>query len=68
METEPLLLTRKDVLSVLPGRSARYVSDMRRAGLKFPTTRTEVVNFLRRCPAPSRIRNYSEKYSRRRRV
>lgn len=55
--TEPLLLTRKDVLSVLPGRSERFVSDMKRAGLRFPTTRSEIFSFLRRHPAPSRIRN-----------
>ena len=53
---EPLLQTRKDVLSVLPGRSVRYVSDMKRAGLRFPTTRSEVFSFLRRHPAPSRVR------------
>lgn len=54
--SEPLLQTRKDVLAVLPGRSARYVTDMKRAGLKFPTTRSEVFSFLRRHPAPSRVR------------
>lgn len=54
---EPILQTRKDVLAILPGRSERYVSDMKRAGLRFPTTRTEVFSFLRRCPAPSRIRS-----------
>lgn len=54
---EPLLQTRKDVLSILPGRSERYVSDMKRAGLRFPTTRSEVFTFLRRHPEPSRVRN-----------
>ncbi len=54
---EPLLLTRKDVLTVLPGRSERYVSDMKRAGLQLPTTRTEVLDFLRRHPSPTRSRN-----------
>ena len=53
---EPLLQTRKDVLSVLPGRSVGYVTDMKRAGLKFPTTRSEIYNFLRRRPHPSRFR------------
>ena len=57
MNHEPLLQTRKDVLGVLPGRSARYVTDMKRAGLKLPTTRSEVFSFLRRHPAPSRVRN-----------
>ena len=54
--TEPLLLTRKDVLTVLPGRSERFVSDMKRAGFRLPTTRTQIFNFLRRCPFPSRFR------------
>jgi hypothetical protein len=55
-QPEQILQTRKDVLAVLPGRCERYVSDMKRAGLRFPTTRTEVFNFLRRVPHPSRAR------------
>lgn len=57
MNAEPLLLTRKDVLTVLPGRSEKFVSDMKRNGLRLPTTRTAVVNFLARHPHPSAIRS-----------
>ena len=53
--SERLLLTKKEVANEI-GRSRRFVYDMSRGGFRLPATMTEVVNFLRENPVPTRFR------------